>query len=396
MSTRWRRSACLLALVGAATVACGDPAPFPPEHWLARLNNEDQAKRQEAIDALGRLGREDPEKVGALLVGLLERAGEQTILVVRVEPDFAGMGPEERERLMPRLDVGVRGRLGLAGGTVALTMIEPDAIHAYVVRPAAKDLATAQALVVAEAARPGTIDLRVELPAPFTPDAERPVSPFAGDGSAYEAWLAAEQASLAGSGAQGYRPAAAGRRLLPRAAAGPAEGSGPVPALDPQGPPQTFTEADLEFLPQDDLGVPALAVAPVPSRAADFRAFLKAHAGLPLWLVVDGEATLVARIPVQAAERIVFRVRAATLAEGRTRAAMVAALAALGRFPVPMKASTKPRAPLIAGDNPLATAIVAMGPAVEPRLDALAQKDPSWIPLVDSLKEAILKGRAQR
>jgi hypothetical protein len=167
-----------------------------------------------------------------------------------------------------------------------------------------------------------------------------------------------------------------------------------VPVLEPALPAHAFDEADLVFVPQDDLGVPALRVSAVADRAEDFRAFLKAHAGLRLWLVVDGEVALSAPIPVQATDSIVFRVKAPTLEQGRTRAAEIAALASLGRYPVPMKASVKPRAPLIAHDNPLTRAIVAIGPGVEPRLDALVKKDATWGPLVESLKEAILKGRA--
>lgn len=390
-------SGALLLLAALGLAGCGDPAPLPPQHWLERLEGRDEAKREEAVLQLGRMGRDDVPGVRDLLMARLEERGRGALLGVRLEPDVPGATPEERQRLVAAMLPGVRERLRLAGRVVSRLTSENGALELLALPPGeVADPDAAQALLVREASRPLAMALLPELPPPFVPTAERPTSPWPGDAASYEAWHKEERARLEAAQRERrpYEPAEPTRRLLPSAIDGGGAAEEPAPVRVPPEAAAQFREDELLFEPGDDEGHPALAVRAVEARAADFRAFLRSCAGLRLWLSVDGEGLFASRLPVEPGERVVFRVRATSMAQGRLWSAQVAALAAIGRFPAPVKARALPRAPGLAPTDPLCRAIVEAGPPMEPMLDALVARDGSWRDLVEALKNGILKGRA--
>ena len=52
--------------------------------------------------------------------------------------------------------------------------------------------------------------------------------------------------------------------------------------------------------------------------------------------------------------------------------------------------------PMLSVEEPLSRAVVAVGPPAEPMLERLVAKDPAWEPIVRSLRDGILRMRAQR
>lgn len=403
LAGRAARSVLAPVLLAAAALlgGCGR-AELPVEHWLERLGHDDAARRDEAVVELGRMGRADPGRVVPPLIALLERErGQRLTVALRVTPDLSGVLTDaDRARTMTRLVGQLRQRARLLGRALPQVRVEGERIDLVVVPPeGAGDLVAEEQLLIRELSRTGEIEVLAELPAPFEVSPERPVSPWGGDAASYAAWIATERAQLEAAQARGtpYEPRESGRGLVPRGEEGEGTPRDPVPVQLPLASSLRFTEQDLEIQPRDDPqnGTPSLFVSSGAAREADWRAFLRANAGLRLWLVLDGEAVVSARLLGQPGPVAVFPVRGATLEAARTRAARLVARAALGRYPVPLSFQALERAPVISADEPVARALVEVGLAAEPALDALAAKDASWVSLVQRLKADIVKGETR-
>lgn len=393
------RLAPALALLALLASACGEPEPLPPEHWMRRLESGDSTLADEAVEELGKWGRRDPARVVALLERALKERGERVILGVRLTPDPGTLAQKpDPMHALQLLSLALRQHLLLADYAVLKVQSDDDGVDAYVhPLPGTQDLEAALARLAVDAARAGRFELRAELPPPSLPTAERPVSPWSGDAASYAAWLAAETKRFADAEAAGkrYEPGEPGQVLARRTGPGGGEGPGLVPLLVPAAASMDFTERDLVFEPRDDAGFPALFLNAAPAREAEFRAFLKAHAGLTLWLVLDGAAVASTPLPADPGTRVAFRLKAAEVGAGRTTIAKWTALAQAGRYGLPVTASPIPRRTLLSVDDPLCRAVVSVGPPAEPMLDALVAKDPAWATLVSSLKDGILRMRTQ-
>lgn len=392
----------LLALLAPLLAAgCGE-GRLPLEHWVERLSDANETRREEAIREVGRYGRDDPGRVVPRLVALLEQErGRRVTLGIRAEVDPAAL-PEGagRSSTLTQLAHGLLARLRLLGLPAPHTRIDGERIDLLVVpRPGVVDVDAEQAELVRLLSRPGAVELRAELPPPFATSPERPVSPFVGDRAAYDAWLAEDtrRFEAAAAGGPAYVPSEAGRELVARSPEADGKPGGPVPVLVPRDIGELFTERDLPVTPRDDPfnGTPSLFVGVVDSRVEAFDRFLARHAGLTLWLVVDGTAMVSGRLPGQPSRPVAFPVRAPTLGEARTRAAKLTALLTLGRYPVPVRIQALPRAPLVAPDEAIPRALMEVGPAAEPALEELVRKDASWKPLVDRISEGILRAQTR-
>jgi hypothetical protein len=400
----------VLLLFALLTPGCGDPEPLPPDHWMVRLDSPDKARVDEAIEELGKWGERDPNRVVPLLERELQRRAEDSILTVRIDPEAAALANQpDAMKTLQDLALLVHQRLRLADYVVVRVVADEEGVRASVrPLPGTKDLDEGLRRLAADAAHPGAIELLAELPPPTAPSAQRPMSPWTGDAASYTTWLAAETKRFRDAEAAGkdYVPSDPAHRLARRAPpAGPAAVASPaapgepsdlVPLVAPGSDAARFTESDLVFEPRDDAGFPALFVSATPARASDFRAFLKAHAGRDLWLVMDGKAVLSAPLSADPGDTVAFRVRAATATEGRTLAARWVAIVHSGRYPVPISVEPVPRMPMLSVEEPLSRAVVAVGPPAEPMLERLVAKDPAWEPLVRSLRDGILRMRAQK
>jgi hypothetical protein len=142
-------------------------------------------------------------------------------------------------------------------------------------------------------------------------------------------------------------------------------------------------------------GTPALYLVPREGREAHVRAFFAAHAGLTLWLVSDGQALLPARLPGNPGVAITFPVHGETPAKARARVAALAERLTLARHPFPVTVTLLARPTVIDANDALCRTLVRVGPAAEPALEALAARDPSFGPLVEKLREAILQTRSE-
>ncbi len=379
---------------------CGERR-LPLEHWLTRLTDADEVRREEAVREVGRYGRENPAEVLPRLIRMLEDArGGRLALTLRVQLEAGALpsDPDARAQVVSRSARVLSARIRLLGRAAPQMRVDGDRMEVVVVPPAGVgDAEAEERRLVAALSRPGGVELRAEVPPPFTTTPERPVSPFPGDRAAYEAWLKEElrRFEAAGAGGAAYEPADPLLRLAPPSAEEAAYGLGPVPLS--AGGSAPFTETDLLIEPRDDPenGTPSLFITTPEPRQAEFREFLARHAGLRLWLVVDGEATLGARLPGVTGSVVAFPVRGPTLAEARTRAARLTALVAVGRYPAPVTVTALPRAPAVGADEAIPRAIVEIGLPAEPALDALVAREASWRPLVDRLKDGILRSQTR-
>lgn len=393
-------SSGLLALL--SLTACGEER-LPAEHWLGRLSDPVEARRDEAVRELGRWGREDPERIVPLLVRQMEQVrGRRLSVALQAQPEL-GPGPTDAERanVVARTVHALHARLRLLGRATPQTRIDGARIDLLVIPPdGVTDMEAEERSLLAALRRPGAVELRAELPAPFTTTPERPVSPFPGSAEDYAAWLAEDTRRLeaAAAGGSPYVPSVEGRELLRRHAENDAPDAGLVPTLVPRDVGERFDETSLVINPADDpyTGTPSLYVTALEGRLDAFRVLLSRHAGLRLWLCVDGEAVLSGLLPGQPGVVVSFPVRGPGLPEARTRAARFVALASVGRYPTPLELRALPRAPVIAPDDPVARALVEVGLPAEAALDALAKRDASWVPLVARLKEDIVRGQTRR
>lgn len=396
----------LCATLAGAAVGCGRPAEVAPALLVGQLGSPDEGKAEEAVRALARQGAANPQRVVPLLIARLVEIHERHAAVAaRIMPDLSALvGAEARNEALIALTRAMQRRLAKAGFVVGQVRQEGTAVEVYVLPPAdPKLLPFVRERLVAELARLGGFRLRAEVPMPFATTPERPVSPWPGDAASYAAWLAAEQTlfAAAGSGGAGapaaYVPSRADVGLV-AVSPGPEAGSLTSVAL-------RLSAAEGLEVGEDDLspglrddpvyGTPALYLVPKVDREARVRAFFAANAGLTLWLVADGQALLPARLPGKPGLAITFPMHGGTPSEARQRAAAFAERLALGRHPSPVKVELLSRPSVIDPGDAVCRALVRTGPAAEPFLEALAAKDPAFAPLVEQLRDGILKTRTE-
>jgi|GEM_PF-6317659 len=389
------------AVLAGALLGCGEPAEVSPALLVVQLGSSDAGQAEEAVRALARQGAAQPERVVPLLIAaLVEQHERHAALAVRVTPDLSSIsGEEPRNEAIITLTRAVQRRLEKAGFSVGQVRQEGQSAEAYVLPPAdPRLLSFARDALVAELARTGVFTLQAEVPAPFATSPERPVSPWQGDGASYAAWLAEEQTRFAAAGRAGpYTPTRPDVGLV-AVAPGPETGSLTSVALRlPGADGLVVSDEDLSPGLRDDAvyGTPALYLVPKSGRDEHVRAFFAAHAGLTLWLVADGQALLPARLPGKPGVAITFPVYGETPSKARARAISFAQRMTLGRHPFPVNVELIARPSVIDAGDAICRALVRIGPASEPALEALAAKDASFAPLVEKLREGILQTRTE-
>ena len=396
----------LCAALAGTLVGCGEPAEVSPALLVVQLGSSDAGLAEEAVKALARHGAAHPERVVPLLVArLVELHERHAALAARVTPDLSSVsGEEPRNEAVITLTRAMQRRLEKAGFSVGQVRQEGLTVEAYVLPPAdPRLLPFAREALVAELSRTGVFTLQAEVPAPFATTPERPVSPWQGDAASYAAWLAEEQTRFAAGRGGANAPAAAYVPTRPdvglvAVVPGPETGGLTSVALRlPGADGLEVSEEDLSPGLRDDAvyGTPALYLVPTAGREEHVRAFFAAHAGLTLWLVGEGQALLPARLPGKPGVAVTFPVHGETPSKARARAIAFAQRMSLGRHPFPVKVELLARPSVIDPGDAICRALVRIGPASEPALEALAAKDASFAPLVEKLREGILQTRTE-
>lgn len=399
-SRRWV-APLLLALVGILP-GCGGEPEVEPALLLGRLDNPDKGLVEQVVRDLARQAARDPQRVVPLLVQRLEALHQATsTLAVRLVPDLRAVaGDADRAETVVAVLRQARQRLVAAGWPVRKVVQLGEIVEAHVLPPA--DATLTERLrkdLVAELAGRGAFELRAEVPPPFEPTPERPVSPWPGDAAGYAAWLEAERALLAAARAAGtpYQPARADVELLAAPGLPEAEGRDGVPLLRTGPGGGVLTEADLRAGQRDDpvTGVPALYLSAQEGRLEVVQSALRALAGLRVWLLEDGRPVAAARLPARPGTTLTLPVRAGDPAAARQQALRLAGRMSVGRFLVPCRVEAVPPTSALQVDEPVCRALVRSGPAAEPALEDLAARRPELADLVARLREGILQVRTE-
>ncbi|MFM8979339.1 MAG: hypothetical protein ACKOSS_02585 [Planctomycetia bacterium] len=393
---------CLLALLGAALAACGGEPEVEPRLLLQRLESPDKGLVEQVVRDLARQAARDPQRVVPLLVERLEQLHlASSTLTARVVPDLRGVeGDVARNEAVVAVLRQARQRLVLAGWPLERVVQLGEVVEVHVLPPADASLVERlRKALVDELSGRGTYELRAEVPPPFQPTPERPLSPWPGDAASYAAWLEAEGKALAAAQAGGpaYVPSREDVELLAPGSAGAADGLPAVPVLRaaPGRPP--LGEADLRAGVRDDpvTGVPALYLSAQEGKAEAVQASLTVLAGLRVWLLEDGRPVAAVRLPARPGSTVPLPVRAPDPAAARQAAARLAGRMSVGRYVVPSRAEPVVPASALAVDEPVCRALVRSGPAAEPALEALAARRPELAELVARLREGILQVRTE-
>ena len=305
------RTPALLLLFALLTPGAATPNRCRPSYWMERSSSPDKARGDEAVEELGKWGERDPSRVVPLLERALQRAPSDAVLAVRLEPEAAALAkqPDPMQTLQELLALLVHQRLRLAEYVVLRVVADEEGVRATV-RPAARHEGLDEGLrrLVADADPPGAIELLRRAPRRRpSPSARatrvavagrrRPRTRRGSPPRRSASRRRRRRASATSPATPGHRLARRAPRRIPGPVPGaPGDAERPRPARRARvGRGAGFTEGDLVFEPRDDAGFPALFVSATPARASDFRAFLKAHAGLDLWLVMDGTAVALRR-----------------------------------------------------------------------------------------------------
>jgi hypothetical protein len=387
----------LAALVGLVLLgACGgrgyeeEQLRRIEERLAALPRTESFEARMETIRDLVELVARNPEVgVPRLVRALKEERARPDDSAFRVRFDLEGVPPEQQPMFLVRQQRILGARLAAAGYQATTQPDEDDrATFVTLRRPRdAQGVPAPDAVergyvagAMASATIPGHVALMFVVEEPGAEEARGALWP--GDAASHRAFLAEESKRLAESVSAG-RPYEPGRPPFRVARTRPRSDGGPAPDVlltESEHPALRLRRDAIESVgvgvdPRSGMRVLSLTLRR--QREEDFATLLRAHAGAPLALVVDGLLEQVATVGAEAGREVRFPLGPASSASSAEWARYLVTATAGGAYEAPVTAEAVPTAPENP-DTPVALVLAEVGAPVVPALRALHQEDPGY------------------